>query len=106
MTISKILKIMEFAFLNPERYNEEYVKQRFGEADYELFSQFCLGGPPDMQLAHYIGKGALKLTQRGVREYHALQSQQTQQYFNRLMLIATITLALSSVALVIITGIK
>ena len=97
---------MKFALLNPEKYEEEYVIKKFGEKNYELFSQFCIGGPPNIQLAHYIGPGKLKLTQIGVREYHKLQSEYFQKRFNLLMLIATIILALSSTALAITTWIK
>jgi len=97
MSISKILKIMEFVLLNPEKYDEAYVKNKFGEKKYNLFSEFCVGGSQDMSLAHYIGPDKLKLTQRGVREYHKMVSEQTQKRFNLLMLIATSILAISAV---------
>ena len=31
---------------------------------------------PDIQLVHYIGPDKLKLTQKGVKEYHRLVSEQ------------------------------
>ena len=103
MTLSKILKILKFALLNPEKYDENYIRKKFRKKDYEIFSQFCLGGKEDETLAKYIGPDKLKLTQKGVREYHKLQSEQSQKIFNLLMLTATIVLAISSTALVIVT---
>ena len=97
MSMSKILKIMEFVLLNPEQYNEVYIKKKFKEKDYNLFSQFCIGGPTDMQLAHYIGPDKLKLTQNGVREYHRLESEQAQRWFNKMMFIVTFILAFTAV---------
>ncbi|NOQ55767.1 MAG: hypothetical protein GQ477_03085 [Nanohaloarchaea archaeon] len=93
MSMKKILKMMEFALFNPEKYDEAHIKKKFKEKNYNLFSLFCLGGPPEMQLAHYIGPDKLKLTQKGVREYHRLESKQSQRRFNSLMLIATSILA-------------
>ena len=92
--MSKILKIMKFALLHPEQYNEEHIKKVFGEKDYLLFSQFCLGGT--YPLAQYIGDGKIKLTQEGVREYHKLQAEHLQWRFNLIMIIATTVLAIAS----------
>ena len=96
MSLRKILKIMKYALLNPEKYDEDYIKKKFKEKAYLHFSQFCLGGPSDKALAHYIGTGKLKLTQNGVREYHRLQAEYDQRKFNLLVMIATIVIALSS----------
>ena len=61
MALSKILKMRGFVFLNPEKYTEEQVKEKFGEKNYEMFSQFCLGGSAEMQLAGLSGN-KLQLT--------------------------------------------
>ena len=92
--MQKILRIMKFALLHPEQYTEDYVRKKFGEKDYDLFSQFCIP-----ELAHYIDviDQKLKLTQDGVREYHRLQSESLQKRFTILMIIITATLAIASI---------
>jgi hypothetical protein len=92
MNISKIIKIMEFAFLNPEKYEEEFVRKKFGEKAYNQFSQFCMGGTEP--LARYMVDEKLKLTQKGVREYHKLKSEKSQKEFNRIIAFTAAILAL------------
>ena len=95
-----ILKVMEFAFFNPEQYKEDYVRSKFGDKKYNKFSQFCLGGTTTY--AHFIGDGKLKLTQEGVREYHKLKNYELQTAFNFWLVIFTAIMAVATLLGVIL----
>ncbi len=94
MSLSKIMRVMEFVHDHPEQHKEHDLLKRFTHKEYDAFSRFCFGGPIPFAESHPHG---IRLTSYGVREYHQLMMLVQQQKFNRRMLIATGILALAAI---------
>jgi len=100
--LKKIIEIMEFIYLNPEKYTKEEIKEKLklSDGDWEGFSQFALGGDREA-FAHELEKKRVKLTQLGVREYHNLVAGKKGLEFNETLAYATGMLAVGTFLLVL-----
>jgi len=90
--MTDILKVMNYVYLHPEskESQEKNVRKKF-KREWEAFSQFTLGGSdplvhPVVGPENYNG---LKLTQKGVREFHALSHRRNQLIISTGMIIVS-----------------
>lgn len=72
--LDKILEIMEFIYINSEKYTEKEIKKelKLSNDEWELFTQFAVS-----KFAHTPSENKFKLTQEGTKEYHELDEKKT-----------------------------
>ncbi len=91
MIESKIIKVAECIFENHQKVSEAEISEKFGKKDFEQFRQVF--GPDYAEYMDVNGKKIFRLTAKGAQLYLDLKGKEQQEFLNKLMVAATIALA-------------
>ncbi len=92
---SKLLTVARFVFDNHQKVSQEDIVKKFGIADYDRFRQVF--GSKYAESMDVGGKKILRLTEEGMQLYLDLKGKEQQEILNKLMVIATVILALAAI---------
>jgi hypothetical protein len=94
----KILRIAEYVFLNKQKYTTEEIIDNLliNERDFDLFSDTFALDYADTTGAGKNGAPVWRLRVPGVQLYLELKRKNRQDFFNKVMVIATVVLAVAT----------
>ncbi|MFH1685522.1 MAG: hypothetical protein ABH983_04395 [Candidatus Micrarchaeota archaeon] len=97
----KILEIMRYMLLNPEKYPVAHYEEKFTKEGWRIFSQFAMGSTEPY--AHELEKQNLKLTALGVREFYRMKKDNAMLKRTDSLTLGNMGLAISTVTLAFVT---